>query len=112
MAGTGQGRKLWPSFSYLRKVPRGSVQYVTPGGDENWQFPAALGRVARDAGLVHVVDLFLVEEHLGIAPVNLLAHEDIEQVRVDVAVEPHAAEDLERLRQRLALLVGPVLGGQ
>src|SRR6266436_6175785 len=65
------------------------------------------GPVARDARFVDRVDLFGIEEHLGVAPVDLPAHEDVEQIRVDVVVELHAAQDLERLRQRLAFLVRP-----
>ena len=42
----------------------------------------------------------------------MLAHEDVEQVRIDVAVELELAEDRQRFGQRLALLVGPVLGGE
>src|SRR5262245_38452848 len=70
------------------------------------------GPVAGDARLVDLVDLLRVEEHLGVALVDLALDEHVEQVRVDVAVLLHAAEDLKRLGQRLALLVGTVLGGE
>src|SRR3989304_5512282 len=69
------------------------------------------GRIARNLRLVHLVDLLLVEEQLGVTPVDLLAHEHIEQVRIDVPVQPESAEYFQRFGQRLALLVGPVPGG-
>src|SRR5688500_15095199 len=68
---------------------------------------AGLGAVSRDPCLVDLVDLFGVEEFLGVAQVDLLAHEDVEELRVDVAAFLHAPEDGERLGQGLALLVRP-----
>src|SRR5882672_4531933 len=70
---------------------------------------ARLRLVAGDARFVDFVDLLRVEEHLRVALVDLAAHEDVEQIRVDVVAELHLAQDLERLGERLALLVGPVL---
>src|SRR4051812_3599410 len=73
--------------------------------------PPALGRwpVTGDFRLVDLVDLLLVEEHLGVALVHLAAYEDVEEVRVDVLVLFHPPEDLERLGEGLALLVRLVL---
>ncbi len=68
--------------------------------------------VSGDLALVNIVDLLFVEEHLGVAQVHLPAHEDVEQVRVDMAVQPEFAEDLQRLGQGFALLIGPVLRGE
>src|SRR5437879_7657801 len=66
------------------------------GARGSTEAPAARsGRVAGDARLVHLVDLLLVEEHLGVAPVHLAPHEDVEQVRIDVVVlrsEEHTSE--------------------
>ena len=48
--------------------------------------------VAGDLRLVDVVDLLLVEEHLGVAAIDLLAHENVEQVGVHVAAQAHLAK--------------------
>src|SRR6476646_2444051 len=42
------------------------------------------GLVAGDGGLVDLVDLLGVEEFARVAQVHLVAHEDVEEVRVDV----------------------------
>src|SRR5688572_4984101 len=86
-----------PAYSCLFRVekvtPLASTRTI---GVMNCQFLSPRsGLVARDLALVHLVDLLLVEEHLGVAAVDLLAHEDVEEVRVDVVVELHAPEDLE-----------------
>src|SRR6266704_5779566 len=62
--------------------------------------------------LVDLVDLIGVEKLLGVAQINLLADEYVEQVRVDVSVQPEVPENLQRFGKRLAALVRPVLGGQ
>src|SRR5712692_10693366 len=61
---------------------------------------------------VDLVDLIRIEKLLGVAEIDLLADKYIEQVRVDVPVQPEVSEDLQRLGKRLAALVRPVLGGQ
>src|SRR5207248_11337689 len=61
---------------------------------------------------VDMVDLVRIEELLGVAEIDLLADEYIEQVRVDMSVQPEGPEDLQRFGKRLAALVRPVLGGQ
>src|SRR4029077_6495702 len=70
------------------------------------------GPVPGDRALVDLIDLLPVEEHLGIALVHLAPDEHVEQVGIHLAVFLPAARDLERLGQRLALLVGPVLRRQ
>src|SRR5512135_274327 len=61
---------------------------------------------------IHLVDLLGIEELPRVAQVDAIRHEDVKQVRVDVAVLLELAEDGEGFRQRLAGLVGPVLGGE
>src|SRR5207302_8705144 len=61
---------------------------------------------------VDLVDLIGIEKLLGVAEIDLLADEYIEQVRVDMPVQPEVPEDLQRFGTRLAALVRPVLGGQ
>src|SRR5262249_32521022 len=68
--------------------------------------------VTRDLAHVHLVDLVRVEELPGVGVVDLLPHEDVEEIRVDVAVQLELAEYRQRLGERLALLVGPVLRRQ
>src|SRR5207248_83583 len=85
---------------------------TAPGSRSVSRSAASVGLVARDLRFVDLVHLLLVEEHLGVASVHLAAHEDVEEVGIDMVIFLHAPEDLERLRQRLALLVGAVFGGE
>src|SRR3954469_13572224 len=71
-----------------------------------------LRRVAGDQGFVDLVDLLFVHVLEGELQVDLAADEDVEQVGIDMAVLREVAEDAQRLRQHLALLVRAVLGGQ
>src|SRR5688572_20840407 len=75
-------------------------------------FWVVLGVVAGDLGRIHGVDLLGVEELLRVAHVHLVAHEDVEEVGIDVAADLHLAQDRERVGQGLARLVRAVLGGQ
>src|ERR1700686_1513325 len=68
--------------------------------------------VAGDAGVVDCVDLLGIEELARVAQVDLVAHEDVEEIGIDVPVLLHAAEDPEGFRERLAGLVGPILRGE
>src|SRR5216117_1145245 len=61
---------------------------------------------------VDLVDLIGVEKLLGVAQIDLLANEYVEQVRVDMPVQPEVPENLERFGKRLAALVRSVLRGQ
>src|SRR4051812_1351948 len=72
-------------------------------------FAVGLGLVARDFALVDLVDLLLVEEHLGVAAVHPAPQEAVEEIRVDVLAQVHPTEDLEGFGQGLAFLVRPVL---
>src|SRR6266436_1945199 len=65
---------------------------------------------SRYLALVDLVDLIGVEKLLGVTQVDLLANEYVEQVRVDVSVQPEVSEDLQRFGKRFATLVRPVLG--
>src|SRR5258706_8608648 len=67
---------------------------------------------SRYLGFVDLVDLIGVEESLGVTQVDLLANEYVEQIRVDVPVQPEVSEDPEGLGKRFTALVRPVLGGQ
>src|SRR5882672_6127115 len=67
---------------------------------------------SRYLGFVDLVDLIGVEKSLGVTQVDLLANEYVEQVRVDVSVQPEVSEDLQRFGKRFAALVRPVLGSQ
>src|SRR5205814_9518187 len=51
---------------------------------------------------VDLVDLIGIEKLLGVAEIDLLADEYIEQVRVDMSVQPEVPEDLQRFGKRLA----------
>src|SRR5262245_65978558 len=68
--------------------------------------------VAGDLRYVYFIDLVGVEELPGILLVDLLPQEHVEEIRIDVAVQLELAEYGERLGERLALLVRPVLGGE
>src|SRR5258706_11323715 len=67
---------------------------------------------SRYLAFVDLVDLNGVDKFLGVAQVDLLANKYVEQVRVDMSVQPEVPEDPERLRKLLAGLIRPVLGGQ
>src|SRR5436189_4654068 len=105
-----------------KKMPTG-MRFVMGSGRfvmESGRFPSARraekagivpsGLVARDERLVDLVDLLGVEELARVAQVHPVADEDVEEVRVDVAVLLEPAEDAERFGEGLAGLVGAVLG--
>src|SRR5258706_4239141 len=75
-----------------------------PGADSGQQVQCSchLRLVAGNARFVDVVDLVLIEEFLRVAQVDLLAHEDVEEVRIDVCCLAHLAEDQQRLGKRHA----------
>src|SRR6266481_3577375 len=68
--------------------------------------------ISRYSALIDIVDLIGVEKLLGVTQVHLPTHKYVKQVRVDVPVQLEVSEDLQRLRKRLAGLVGSVLGRQ
>ena len=56
---------------------------------------AGSGFVTRDAALVHLVDLLGIEEFARVLQVHLLAHEDVEEIGVDMPVTSYATWRLE-----------------
>src|SRR6202007_2967353 len=73
---------------------------------------AASRHVAGYLALIDCIDLRRIHEFFGIAQVDLFAHEDVEQIGIDVIALLEAAQDTQRFAQTLAGLVGPVLGRQ
>src|SRR5687768_17359448 len=93
-----------------RRVMEGDRLLLEFGGGRGF-LAAAAGPsrpVSGDGAFVDVVDLVRVEELARVAQVNAVAHEDVEEVGIDVPVLLHAPEDRERLGERLAFLVGAV----
>src|SRR6185369_12751772 len=61
--------------------------------------------VARYPRQIDGVDLGRVHALAGVREIDLLPHEDVEEVGVDVAVQLELAQDPQRFRQGLSLLV-------
>ena len=59
-------------------------------------------------GDVHGVDLFRAQVLFRIAPIDPGSQEETEQIRVDMLILLEEHQDLDGLRERLGLLVGPV----
>src|SRR5262249_28108635 len=98
-----------PCLNALHGIPGCWSEARVPAQDAPTELVRGRRYVARDPGDVHIVVLVGVQELLGVGLVDLLPHENVEEIRVDVAVELEFSEYGQRLGQRLALLVGSVL---
>src|SRR6266581_7490138 len=75
---------------HLRRPPRQSISGQAGSRGKSGYF-----------AFVDLVDLIGVEKLLGVAQIDLLANEYVEQIRVDVSVQPEVPENLERFGKRL-----------
>src|ERR1051326_3173979 len=87
-------------------VPMASPMLRRPAILARWRY------VSWNFGEVNLVNHTGIEILFGVSQIELLPHKDIEEVGIDLAVEFECPQDRERLRQRLAFFVRPVLGSE
>jgi hypothetical protein len=66
----------------------------------------------RNPGQIHFIDLFGRKKLFGIVEIDFFAHENIEQVGVDVSAQFELAKYGQGFGERFAFFVGSILGGE
>src|SRR5438093_1390043 len=65
-----------------------------------------------ERGFVDVVELLGRQVRLAVFSIELAAHEEVENVRVEMVVALHEAHDAHRLAERFRLLVRAIARGE